>query len=705
MARERETVLKGCRAQPVASYLKALAVLRLTSAACGLRAAWRGPTLTVWGGWSSPCLVDFFLTQYTPTPILSPWNGDSGFYPNHQHAALEQIAGSNDPRLASYRMAIAAARDVLAGMGLMAKPAAKDKPALLAHCRAAFPDEALPWLDACCVLSGDTPVYMPLLGSGGNDGRLDFSQNHMQQLLRCLDGSATSRANLEQSLYGQTAATLRYTDASLGQFYPGAIGGPGSGAGGWEGAPSVNPWDYVLAMEGAVAFAGSVARRLSAAAAGRERAAFPFTVRTSPVGTVAIAEPDGAAERSRAEVWLPLWTGPATWAEVSFLLAEGRAEIQGRQARTGLEFAQAAVSLGVDRGIAAFERTGLLQRNGRAFLATSLGQVRVHAFPGSDLLRDPPLVEWLQAFHAAAESKEAPGRWRTAWRQIEMALLACCTGATGKRGFQDVLIALGAVEQAVAASGRSRRPPPLQPLNQRWLEEADGADLEWLLAAAISGIGPARAVGHIREYLAPVWTAGDGRWQWAPTPKRVVWNSDAPLARNLREVLWAISLEADAASLRSLPLHAARPAPLPAIHAFLCGGLDEPRMAALILGAALIRREDPPPAGRAGAPPPPDLARAYAVLKYAFWPEELAKEVRLLPSRAILHRLEGGDIEGATALVLQQLRGRNLPVRAAVGRGGWITSAAVAERLAPALLIPIRPHREMRLWVFRDLVE
>ena len=40
----------------------------------------------------------------------------------------------------------------------------------------------MPWLDVCFVLGEDGPSFFPLLGTGGNDGRLDFTNNFMQRL-------------------------------------------------------------------------------------------------------------------------------------------------------------------------------------------------------------------------------------------------------------------------------------------------------------------------------------------------------------------------------------------------------------------------------------------------------------------------------------------------------------------------------------------
>ena len=56
------------------------------------------------------------------------------------------------------------------------------------------PDALLPWIDAAVVLTGEDTFFPPLLGTGGNDGRLDFSTNFHQRLLDVLGASEQDRA-------------------------------------------------------------------------------------------------------------------------------------------------------------------------------------------------------------------------------------------------------------------------------------------------------------------------------------------------------------------------------------------------------------------------------------------------------------------------------------------------------------------------------
>ena len=74
--------LAGCRTEPMAGYLKALAVFRLVSEQSDphARGWWRENTFCLESGLDESGLTQFFLDEYRPTPIVAPWNGGSGFW-------------------------------------------------------------------------------------------------------------------------------------------------------------------------------------------------------------------------------------------------------------------------------------------------------------------------------------------------------------------------------------------------------------------------------------------------------------------------------------------------------------------------------------------------------------------------------------------------------------------------------------------------
>ena len=105
---------------------------------------------------------------------------------------------------------------------------------------------------------------------------------------------------MRSALFGTPAPDLM--TVSVDQFDPGRAGGA-NGTQGMDAVPTMNPWDYILMLEGALALSGSPSRRLGA---GRDGASFPFTVDSTPVGYASAGQ-----DNTRGELWLPLWERPA----------------------------------------------------------------------------------------------------------------------------------------------------------------------------------------------------------------------------------------------------------------------------------------------------------------------------------------------------------------------------------------------------------
>ncbi|MFO0872105.1 MAG: type I-U CRISPR-associated protein Csx17 [Pirellulales bacterium] len=306
--------LTGCTPEPLMGYLKAIGVFRLVAEQADpqARLAWEGGIPWLTSHLTRQELIDFFVARYQPTPIVAPWNGGSGFYSGGREP-LELLEHSNNDRLHVYRETLQRIRQFLPE----SKPKEDAKEALLEQCRARLPDEVVPWLDACFVLGDSGAIYFPLLGTGGNDGRLDFTNNFLQRITEILPANsgdpapASTERLLEAALFADVLVSLGRT--SIGQFSPGGIGGPNGTQGRFEADSRVNPWDFVLLIEGTLLFAGSAARRLGQRTS--LRAVFPFSVDSIAVGYGSAVASEETSEGSRAETWLPLWQEPATLAE------------------------------------------------------------------------------------------------------------------------------------------------------------------------------------------------------------------------------------------------------------------------------------------------------------------------------------------------------------------------------------------------------
>lgn len=674
-----ELLLPGCAPTPLASYLKAVGVLRLVGRQMdpAARGWWRSDEFHLRSTLDVEGLMDFLLDCYRPTPVLSPWNRSSGFHGEGKDT-LARIGACTDPRLAAYRDTIEISRTALTRWGL------GQKRALVTLLRATWPDEALDWLDAAVVLTNRDPEYPPLLGTGGVDGRLEFSRNFMERLGDVLPGLGAdpemSRRWLRAALCGEGAPPLRA--AGLGMFDPGGTGGVNATTG-VEGDELVNPWDFVLAMEGAVLFAGSAARRL--AATGSSRAAFPFTVEASPAG---LDSGRGEEEEIRAEVWMPLWCAPAGLEEVERLCAEGRVEWQRRQARDAVEFAAAIARLGVARGIASFTRFAIQKRRGKAYSATPVSRVWVRHRPEADLLAqiDPWLRRVRDSIRYTGPGGDRPPaslrerRWR-----LEQACFDLCERG-GARAAQALLIELGRTDRGLAACAGEARPHRPLTLHADWLARCDDGTPEFRLATALASIG-AGGRHPIRANLEPV-AMEEGHLISRVTPSCVWRGAGVP---TLAAVLPRRLLDAERVDGTVEPLAAARCARLTDIRDLLADQVDAERLADLAAGLSLIDHWGTPTDPPGPVHLPATLARAYVLLKLCFLAHPLdlegdEREVR--PDPSILAALESGRTEDAVTAAARRLHGVGLRLHAAAAQLGPACHAD-ADRMRVALLLPV----------------
>jgi len=707
-------------------YLKALGLFRIVAeqAAPDARLSWRGGGASVDSRLGPDDLVRLFLEAYVPTAIVAPWNGASGFYGTAQKH-VDALAASTTTRLAPYRDTIARVRSFVPAT----KPKEEAKSALLARCRSELDDHVVPWLDVCYVLGENRPGYFPLLGTGGNDGRLDFTANFMQRLEEVLpfhgaDPRPRSEELLRAALFAEGVIALG--KSAIGQFDPGGVGGPNGTQGRFEADARVNPWDYVLMLEGTLLLAGSTARRLGTRSA--SRSVFPFSVESVAVGYGSAAGVEETTDGSRAELWLPLWDGAATLSEVRHLFAEGRAQVGRRQARNAIEFALATNLLGVNRGVRTFVRYGFLKRNGLAFLAAGLGRLDVRNRPQARLLQDPPLVAWLDSFRRACAGEDAPDRYRTALRQVDRAIFSCSgrEQAANAALMSDVLIALGRAQRVLATGWRfasDKHIRPLQGLSPQWLQQADDGSPEFRLSMAVAGIGSRPdGVGPLRTFVDPV-VAKRRSIRWDPGSSSAVW-TNRPLAANLAAVLLRRQVEASRQGVAGAFHSSPRPARIEDVLAFLHGAVDDQRLAGLLLGLLAL---DWPAVESALVPSDRPDRRGANRLPFEFGVLRLLTETipiaasgdrwsfasqgeRVLPEPDLMRRLVSGQRD-AVGLAVDRAARRLASAGLAVcghrygsraGRALGVTSAIPPERLLASMIFPL-PRHDME-WIANQVL-
>ena len=831
--------LRGCAPEPLIHYLKALGILRLVAEQFDpqARAAWHGDTFMLETEKTKEDLIDFFLNDYRPTPLMSPWNGGSGFGEGEDITGREAIRSSSSERLEIYRTAIndvlslpelpsvghltvtdflnrieqaitesknQESKDVMAWKNLISAtkkelikfPNAQDlakntlesieqikdsisdkaekkslaellkvlskvrnvvkkfkrsagKDDIIKACRNHLNDEAIEWFDAAVVLFENESGEVPLLGAGGIDGKLEFARNFMSRLSsvipellkmdvetkkqKDLNKNAQNPAkierinkqiaeqikqqveeseqNLKASLFAECPPILE--NAAVGQFQP-------SGAGGAPNASNtpkidssegmVNPWDFILALEGSLTLASATVRQLAAGA--RAKASFPFTVQNSNVGYGTATD----NEKVRAEIWLPLWSRFTSYAEIAHIFKEGRVQFSNRRAvRTGFDFARAVAELGVDRGIDAFQRYAFIERNGQANLATPLGIFEVRERPLATRLYELDRNRWLDFFFRATSDDKTPPRFVRTRKRIEEAIFKLC--ATGNvANLRETLIALGAAEAELSDGERFRDEAkkkknielrPLTGLSLRWISDCNDGSDEFSIASALAAM---RGAGKVDSFRSNIESFDDASRGWAQRSRSVVW-SNAGLEENLASVLQRRSIDARSQSLSHPPVSSSRFASLASVDAFLNRETDDEKLEDLLRGLILIdwSQDKALESEIEKRNVPPTLSRAYALLKLLFLPEGKfqskadAEIIVIKHEPSIVPLLRAGRVPDALDTAARRLRASGvMPLTT-----DFYLRGEDGARLAAALLIPIdEPSiREVARLVLHDEAE
>lgn len=495
-----ELRLAGCRSHPLIGYLKALGVLRVVSRQVDgpVRGRWSAGAFELSSRFEVGELEDFLLSAYEPAPVVSPWNGGSGFFPGDNSVALTTLESSQDTRFEAYRETIHAARRGLEALDLERKPEPKrEKPALLRELRRRLPDDAIDWLDAAVILVGTELRFPPLLGSGGNDGRYDFANNYAQAVVATLcteliGESAPSPRWLRDSIHGTPAPLEKGLSAAHLQRDSSPTNSPLG-----ESDALGNPWDLVLAVEGSLAFAAGAARRHASSTAGALVA--PFTAKSTSAGFGSAV----AGESGRAELWLPLWDQWTSMSEFETMTREARAQVGRRRARDGLDFARAAGELGVARGVNAFERYAILERAGLSSLAVPAGRIEVRARPSVSALQS--IDRWIDRV-VSLERGESPARLRAAVGSFQRALFAFAEeGSPASAG--RVVELMGELESVLVVSRLPDVgvPVPLRGVSaEPWLKATDDGTDEVAVAASLASLRDVEGdqrLPAVRDYL------------------------------------------------------------------------------------------------------------------------------------------------------------------------------------------------------------
>lgn len=727
-----EITLDGCTPTPLVGYLKALGVLRLLSAKYpDTRGFWRGDRFVLRTPLDRDSITRFFLEDYEPTPIISPWSGRAGFLEGGDDAGskrkgaaiLERIEHATGSRFHAYQATIASVRNDpvitrldetraerktlearkkakkidAAGLGRLSVVKREEvdlKSALLTSLRNELGESILPWIDACFAQAMGNRTPAPLLGSGGNEGSMDFSINHVGYLLDLIDENTDESTDLAHrllasALYGD--ACPYESSSNIGFLDTLATGGVNMSTG-FEGSSSGNIWNSVLAMEGAALFASASSKKLESTTSGRP--SFPFAVSPSFAGEGSLA----AKESARPEFWLPIWSAPTTTREIAALLSEGRVTLGKRQARSGIDMLESLSSLGSNRGITAFERHGFYERRGKGyFVAAHLGSFKVPDVATENwVMQDLSGHEWLTSFRRFAQDDNTAQRFPRLRKRLEDTLFALSGREPDKAEAQALLVLLGEIQSALSSSRKAlENARPIPRLSERWVQVADDGSPAFRIAKALAGLrGVSDQPLPLRAQLFPLHRRFD---QWmtpdAGEKVRIYTGQQGRLMDTLRHLLERRLWLAERLEMRDKPLNSPAGATLEDLAAFLRDDSMDARIDALLPGLALCDiPQDTDRAAGDGAVPP-----AFGLLKLSLTPDRILHSLQVLPKdqrlpvpAGMLAQLAAGNHDNrAVKTAWRRLHASGLaPLFAATA----LPSAASIrpQRACAALLIPLR---------------
>jgi CRISPR-associated protein Csx17 len=481
---------------------------------------------------------------------------------------------------------------------------------------------------------------------------------------------------------------------------------------GFFGDAAVNPWEFVLMLEGAVALVAGMSRR---GEVNRARVSSPFWVEAAATGFGSASEREGAPG---GEQWLPLWSQPLRYSELVELIREGRAQVGRQQTTRASDLVRATARLGLARGIDSLQRFAYLKRNGQSHLAVFTGRFHVRSRSHQELLDD--VASWIDrlVLHAKqTKENNVPASLGAVARRTQDALFSVCRREATPRDWRDLLIALGEAELALLHSGKNPTRRPLPSLDAGWISAVDDSTPEGrcALRLALAFASQHHPVENekgelvfresIRRHFMPVDDRGrfdlDERGRPKFGPEQVCVGRDLvadAIALVERRSIWARSSKKEHDGAPRLPLQAIPGCEVTPeeVGAWIRGEVADRDVRELVRPLLALKwdqlRADTrcvPQPMRGGVPEPLHLLFRLAHLPFdvpvsdSEGATEVAVSVRLDPEP--LRRLAGGDVDGALRVAVRRLEASGL--RPVFRRA--VATRSLARRLAASLAFPI----------------
>lgn len=580
-------------------------------------------------------LLSFILNEYKPSPVISPWNkGSFIFIHRRSNGIYKDIMSSNDPRIKPIQDDIGrlermpslsymhdtlikfknrfisntgnAKKDntkkdikkILDGMNnIMAgneeiqistlysngieevqnavdyfEKNVLDLNRVIAESRATLSDDFVEWADACVVLDPDIKkITAPLLGTGGNEGSLEYGTKFMTYVYEMLlKSKKISGELLESCLFGTDTKNLMKDN--IGKFYPGKSGGYNQGNAIESKEFFINPWEYILLIEGLFLWSNSISKRNNPNA--KNYLMSPFTVSLFQAGYPSSEVGDAKS----SETWIPIWENPIHIQELYTLFATGRAVFTNKDAKTGLEFTQAVKTFGVDRGIKQFIRYITAIRKGIGnFLSIPVSTLNIDY--DEKVIHSREINSIISSFKNS-RPQNPPASYENILRNLNNAAYNF-TLHTDILSAQKILIACGLAEGY--ASRNTNNFKPLGKLNPIWIQYAYDDSPEFRIALAIASING--DIGNFRQELEPV-DESSTRW-FNPGLWIQSWVGNT-LSQKMAGVVHRRLIKAIQAESKEIPLNGKFHVSPEEVSMYIDGALNENKIETLIPGLSMI---------------------------------------------------------------------------------------------------------------------
>ena len=667
-----EFLFEGCNNTNFGSYLKGLGIFRIFGKKYdNVKAYWKNDALYIYLPFNSyDEIINFFLNEYEPTPIVSPWNMGSGF--NSDKKELNNLKNydkndTNYPRLKNYIDVIIKTENIVKTITKNKKGTQADKKSEIVRiCRNLLPEKTVKWIDAALILDNNDEInYTKILTTGGNEGNLDYSITYMSDIYKVFK-SKNSKNLLKNSLFN--CFTDQLIESKVGKFIPGRAGGFNEGFGFENKDFNANPWDFIFLIEGTLFFSTGIGKKsISNSMFIRS----PFTVESSV---------DIESKKHIYEIWTPLWKNPAYLYEIEKMFENGRVEISNSPVTKGTEFIQAIKNYGVDRGIYKFTRYKLLNTRGNSgYVATPVDSYNVNYVKNVDIIKEINTLLLKLDNYIYNINNTIPESLLKLRRKVDDSLFYILKHDISI-GIEELFYNIGKMEKYLA-SIKHNNVPLISGLSPDWINLNSSPSNEYIIASAISSIY------YIRKYIEPVIYNDKTLIKWDDAMNYYSFNG-SNIYKKLANVLYRGYIENEKTLSKNNPFKSRIKIDPEYATILINGDINEDKLEHLLYGFMWINwNKNQNFLTLKNAEQPIMIYTEYATIKLLYLNCRMRignDNILMKGNTKIIGMLKANNIEGAYKIAYNTIKSKNIDII----RQSCFNNI-LGERLAASLILPV----------------